>query len=103
MRLIDADALSMKLIGEELDAYAKADFRFAQALSIFHGLISKAPTVEERKPGHWIDVDLDTSICSVCKNPQEYETRYCPKVNEVYYCVTAERIIARSFFLLPAH
>lgn len=61
MRLIDADALSMKLIGEELNAYAKADFRFAQALSIFHGLISKAPTVEERKHGRWIH-----SCCSIC-------------------------------------
>lgn len=79
MRLIDADALSMKLIGEELNAYAKADFRFAQALSIFHGLISKAPTVEERKHGHWEDIDLDTSVCSVCKKPQEYETKYCPE------------------------
>lgn len=61
MRLIDADALSMKLIGEELNAYAKADFRFAQALSIFHGLISKAPTVEERKHGHW-----KNGCCTVC-------------------------------------
>lgn len=42
-------------------------------------LIDKVPTVEERKQGHWIDVDLDTSICSVCKNPQEYETKYCPE------------------------
>lgn len=79
MQLIDAKALKLKLIGEELDAYAKADFRFAQALSIFHGLISKAPIVEERKQGYWIDVDLDTSVCSVCKKPQEYETKYCPE------------------------
>lgn len=32
-----------------------------------------------RKNGHWIDIDLDTSICSVCKKPQEYETKYCPE------------------------
>lgn len=31
-----------------------------------------------RKNGHWIDIDFDTSICSVCKKPQEYETKYCP-------------------------
>ena len=37
------------------------------------------PTVEERDKGYWIDIDLDTSICSVCKNPQEYETKYCPE------------------------
>lgn len=37
------------------------------------------PTIEERDKGYWIDIDLDTSICSVCKNPQEYETKYCPE------------------------
>ena len=36
-------------------------------------------SVEERKHGHWEDIDLDTSVCSVCKNPQEYETKYCPE------------------------
>lgn len=36
-------------------------------------------TTEERDKGYWIDIDLDTSICSVCKNPQEYETKYCPE------------------------
>lgn len=53
MRLIDADALSMELTNEVLDAYAKADFRFAHALNVFQGLISKAPIVEERKRGYW--------------------------------------------------
>lgn len=79
MELIDREALSMELANEVLCAYAKADFRLAKALNVFQFLIDKAPTVEERKNGHWIDVDLDTSICSICKNPQEYETRYCPE------------------------
>ena len=79
MKLIDKDALSMELMNEVLNAYAKADFRFAHALNVFQGLIHRAPIVEERKNGHWIDIDLDTSVCSVCKNPQEYETRYCPE------------------------
>ena len=79
MKLIDKDALSMELMNEVLNAYAKADFRFAHALNVFQGLIDKAPVVEERKQGYWIDVDLDTSICSICKNPQEYETKYCPE------------------------
>ena len=83
MRLIDKDALSMELTNEVLDAYAKADFRFAHALNVFQGLIDKAPTVEERDKGYWIDIDLDTSICSVCKNPQEYETRYCPECGAI--------------------
>lgn len=79
MKLIDKDALSMELMNEVLNAYAKADFRFAHALNVFQGLIDKAPTVEERDKGYWIDIDLDTSICSVCKKPQEYETKYCPE------------------------
>lgn len=61
MNLIDKDALSRKLIGEELNAYAKSDFRFAQALSVFHGLISKAPIVEERQHGYW-----KNGCCTVC-------------------------------------
>ena len=69
----------MELMNEVLNAYAKADFRFAHALNVFQGLIDKAPTVEERKHGHWEDIDLDTSVCSVCKKPQEYETKYCPE------------------------
>lgn len=65
MELIDKNALSMELTNE--------------VLNVFQGLIDKAPIVEERKQGYWIDVDLDTSICSICKNPQEYETKYCPE------------------------
>lgn len=65
MELIDKNALSMELTNEVLNAYAKADFRFAHALNVFQGLIDKAPIVEERKQGYWIDVDLDTSICSI--------------------------------------
>ncbi len=75
MKLIDKDALSMELMNEVLDAYAKTDFSFSQALSIFHGLINKAPTVEERKHGHWVGCSFN--ICSLCKNMQEQETPYC--------------------------
>lgn len=84
MKLIDKDALSMELMNEVLNAYAKADFRFAHALNVFQGLIDKAPTVEERKQGHWIDVEFDdVSICSLCKNPQEVETLYCPECGAI--------------------
>lgn len=79
MELIDRKALSMELANEVLCAYAKTDFRLAKALNVFQFLINKAPTVEERKHGHWEDIDLDTSVCSVCKKPQEYETKYCPE------------------------
>ena len=84
MKLIDKDALSMELMNEVLNAYAKADFRLAHALNVFQGLIDKAPTVEERKQGHWIDLEFDdVSICSLCKNPQEVETLYCPECGAI--------------------
>ena len=84
MKLIDKDALSMELMNEVLNAYAKADFRFAHALNVFQGLIDKAPTVEDRKQGHWIDLEVDdVSICSLCKNPQEVETLYCPECGAI--------------------
>jgi hypothetical protein len=74
----------MELMNEVLNAYAKADFRFAHALNVFQGLIDKAPTVEERKQGHWIDLEFDdVSICSLCKNPQEVETLYCPECGAI--------------------
>lgn len=67
MELIDKNALSMELTNEVLNAYAKADFRFAHALNVFQGLIDKAPTVEERKHGHWIEhPEHPIGDCSVC-------------------------------------
>ena len=84
MKLIDKDALSMELMNEVLNAYAKADFRFAHALNVVQGLIDKAPTLDERKQGHWIDLEFDdVSICSLCKNPQEVETLYCPECGAI--------------------
>lgn len=61
MELIDKNALSMELTNEVLNAYAKADFRLAKALNVFQFLIDKAPTVEERKHGHW-----KNGCCTVC-------------------------------------
>lgn len=46
-------------------------------------ILDEVPTAKERDKGHWIDIDLDTSICSVCKKPQEYETRYCPECGAI--------------------
>lgn len=78
------DIPTVPLMNEVLNAYAKADFRFAHALNVFQGLIDKAPTVEERKQGHWIDLEFDdVSICSLCKNPQEVETLYCPECGAI--------------------
>ena len=74
MRLIDADALKRE---------PELLYGLTVAITEIQDVINEAPTVEERKHGHWIDIDLDTSICSVCKNPQEYETRYCPECGAI--------------------
>lgn len=81
MRLIDKDALSMELMNEVLNAYAKADFRFAHALNVFQGLIDKAPTVEERKHGRWINPKAWHVECSECHHVLEFicdVKNYCP-------------------------
>lgn len=58
---------SMELANEVLCAYAKADFRLAKALNVFQFLIYKAPTVEERKHGYWIEhPEHPICDCSVC-------------------------------------
>lgn len=43
MKLIDKDALSMELMNEVLNAYAKADFRFAHALNVFSRFNRQSP------------------------------------------------------------
>ena len=50
---------------------------------IMISILDEVPTAKERDKGHWIDIDLDTSICSVCKKPQEYETKYCPECGAI--------------------
>lgn len=81
MELIDKNALVeyLERMGNEI--YAGNDEYFIgqkAGLMKVVGVIMTFPTVEERKHGHWEDIDLDTSVCSVCKKPQEYETKYCP-------------------------
>lgn len=91
MELIDKNALSMELTNEVLNAYAKADFRFAHALNVFQGLIDKAPTVEERKQGYWLkkhhvsDASEFIAICcSSCGYKVDFfwndwqNSKYCP-------------------------
>jgi hypothetical protein len=74
MRLIYADALKRE---------PELLYGLTVAITEIQDVIDEATTVEERKHGHWIDIDLDTSICSVCKKPQEYETRYCPECGAI--------------------
>lgn len=95
---------------------------------IMISILDEVPTAKERDKGHWIDIDLDTSVCSVCKKPQEYETNdilldnnhfaiysdtllylltgiafvkkkpFCPKYGEMVYYVTVSGYIQEVRF-----
>lgn len=82
MELIDREALSMELADEVLCAYAKADFRLAKALNVFQFFIEEAPTVEERKHGHWVRhndiIACSECIFDMCFDENLGELNYCP-------------------------
>ena len=81
MRLIDADKAKAELLRMVGDIHGWGEF-FDGIRSGYQSAADRLDTmsvVEERKHGHWEDIDLDTSVCSVCKKPQEYETKYCPE------------------------
>lgn len=85
MRLMDADKAKAELLRIAGDIHGWGEF-FDGIRSGYQSAADRLdtmPVVEERKHGHWEDIDLDTSICSVCKNPQEYETRYCPECGAI--------------------
>ena len=86
MELIDREALKTKLEKNIEDLADKTGFFEGIKLgyeSAVH-FVEQAPTVEERKHGHWIDLEFDdVSICSLCKNPQEVETLYCPECGAI--------------------
>lgn len=79
MRLIDADKAKAELLRIARDIHDCCGFYDGLKAGYQRAAdrLDTMPTVEEQ--GYWIDIDLDTSICSVCKNPQEYETEYCPE------------------------
>lgn len=72
MRLIDADALKNKILecskncftyGAYGDYYTGREYAYLDAAD----LIDEAPTVEERKHGHWIEhPEHPIGDCSVC-------------------------------------
>lgn len=81
MRLIDADKAKAELLRIARDIHDCCGFYDGLKAGYQRAAdrLDTMPTVEERDKGYWIDIDLDMSICSVCKNPQEYETKYCPE------------------------
>ena len=81
MRLIDADKAKAELlaIDETIPAWPGFFVGLKTGYQDAADRLDTMSVVEERKHGHWEDIDLDTSVCSVCKKPQEYETKYCPE------------------------
>lgn len=47
---------------------------------IMISILDEVPTAKERDKGHWIDIDLDTSICSVCKKTTRIRNKILPGV-----------------------
>lgn len=86
MRLIDADALDEARIDYILSGYANSPEDCAE----FGMMIIKAPTIEDKPQGEWInDADAEKSICSICnheyrwiKYDRPYEFKYCPSCGE---------------------
>lgn len=80
MRLIDADALRRR---KELR------FGLMAAITTIQFLIDEAPTVEERKQGHWIQVDDTKCKCSACEITHliaQYpsgDKNYCPNCGAI--------------------
>lgn len=82
MRLIDADKAKAELLRIAGDIHGWGEF-FDGIRSGYQSAADRLdtiPTVEERDKGYWIDINLDTSICSVCRNPQEDEEKFCPNI-----------------------
>ena len=72
MRLIDADALRRR---KELR------FGLMAAITTIQFLIDEAPTVEERKQGHWLTKKAWHVECSECHHVLEFicdVKKYCP-------------------------
>ena len=72
MRLIDADALRRR---KELR------FSLMAAITTIQFLIDEAPTVEERKQGHWLTKKAWHVECSECHHVLEFicdVKKYCP-------------------------
>lgn len=72
MRLIDADALRRR---KELR------FGLMAAITTIQFLIDEAPTVEERKYGHWLTKKAWHVECSECHHVLEFicdVKKYCP-------------------------
>lgn len=91
MRLIDADALKVKLeknvedLGDKTGFFEGIKMGYQSAVHF----VEKAPTVEERKHGRWKD-----GCCTVCGEPAATDThRDFLDVSEQHYCYNCGAIM----------
>lgn len=92
MRLVDADALIKKLRQNKKTVKSGISGMYTAGMLAgidFAGVtVTQAPTVEERKHGHWIKL-LDPNYgiigveCSACKCAVRIDTEYCPYCGSV--------------------
>jgi hypothetical protein len=82
MELIDKKAAlkALYLAGEAIKEYSGRFYEGKfNGYQCAYELINDMPAEKERDKGHWIDITFDASMCSVCQNIEEYETKYCPE------------------------
>jgi hypothetical protein len=82
MRLIDVDKAKAELLAieEAIPAWPGFFNGFKTGYQDAADRLDTIPTVEERKHGHWEDIDLDTSVCSVCKKTARIRNKILPGV-----------------------
>lgn len=81
MRLIDADVLKEKLEKTADINNPKFSYDSMMIAKITIQVLDKAPTVEERKQGHWLTKKAWHIECSECHHVLEFicdVKKYCP-------------------------
>lgn len=96
MRLIDADALKAKLEKIADMNNPKWSYDSMMIAKIMIGILDEAPTVEERKEGHWLkkhNVSDTSEFTAICCSSCGYEvnffwndwqnSKYCPNCGAI--------------------
>jgi len=82
MRLIDADVLKEKLEKTADINNPKFSYDSMMIAKIMIQMLNKAPTVEERKHGHWVRhndiIACSECIFDMCFDENIAELNYCP-------------------------
>lgn len=83
MRLIDADAFDATLRDGEVRALKMHNTKLSSVIQMIRGNLRKAPTIEERKTGKWIDYSDEGYVeCPFCHSA----TNCDGNKDELHYC-----------------